>query len=103
MVVAVVSNLNGKVVRLPAGTRYFYLQNSRPAHGPTQPTVHWVPGCLSPGVKRQGREADKSSIVQRFRMSGLVPHIYLYRFMACTGIANFFFLCLNNELICTKL
>jgi len=58
VVVAVVSNLNGKGFRLRAGARYFYLQNSRPAQGPTQPTVHWVPWCLSPGVKRQGREAD---------------------------------------------
>jgi hypothetical protein len=29
--------------------------------GPTQPPIHWVPGTLSPGLKRQGREADHSS------------------------------------------
>jgi hypothetical protein len=28
--------------------------------GPTQPPVQWVPGTLSPGVKRQGREDDPS-------------------------------------------
>jgi hypothetical protein len=33
---------------------------SRPALGPTQPTVQWVPGALSLGVKRPGREADHS-------------------------------------------
>jgi hypothetical protein len=33
---------------------------SRPALGFTQPRIQWVPGALSPGVKRQGREADHS-------------------------------------------
>jgi hypothetical protein len=28
--------------------------------GPTQPPVQWVPGALSLGIKRQGREADHS-------------------------------------------
>jgi hypothetical protein len=33
---------------------------SRPALGSTQPPIQWVLGALSPGVKRQGREADHS-------------------------------------------
>jgi hypothetical protein len=33
---------------------------SRPALGPIQPPIQWVPGALSPGVKRPGREADHS-------------------------------------------
>jgi hypothetical protein len=34
--------------------------SSRPVFGPTQPPIQWVPGPLSPGVKRLGREADHS-------------------------------------------
>jgi hypothetical protein len=33
---------------------------SRPALGPTQPTIQWVSGALSLAVKRPGREADLS-------------------------------------------
>jgi hypothetical protein len=28
--------------------------------GPPKPPIQWIPGALSPGVKRQGREADHS-------------------------------------------
>jgi hypothetical protein len=33
---------------------------SRTALGTTQPPIEWVPGVLSLGVKRPGREADHS-------------------------------------------
>jgi hypothetical protein len=33
---------------------------SRPVLEPTQPPIEWVPGALSLGVKRPGREADHS-------------------------------------------
>jgi hypothetical protein len=33
---------------------------SRTALGPTQPPIQWVPGALSRGIKRPGREADHS-------------------------------------------
>jgi hypothetical protein len=39
---------------------FLFSTASRPALGPTQPPIQWVPGVLSPGVKRQGREADHS-------------------------------------------
>jgi hypothetical protein len=46
----------GVGVRVPVGSSKSY------RHGlvPTQPPIQWVPGALSPGIKRQGREADKS-------------------------------------------
>jgi len=33
---------------------------SRTALGPTQSSIQWVPGALSLGAKRPGREADHS-------------------------------------------
>jgi hypothetical protein len=38
----------------------FLFMESRPAVGSTQPPIQWVPGALSPWVKRPGREADHS-------------------------------------------
>jgi hypothetical protein len=37
---------------------FLFTTASRPAVGPTQPPNQWVPGALSLGVKRPGREAD---------------------------------------------
>jgi hypothetical protein len=42
------------------GGKDFHFSMSRPALGLAQPPIQWVPGTLSPGVKRQGREADHS-------------------------------------------
>jgi hypothetical protein len=40
---------------------FLFTTASRTALGPTQPPIQWVPGALSLGVKRPGREADHSS------------------------------------------
>jgi hypothetical protein len=37
---------------------FLFATASRPALGPTQPPNQWVPGNITPGVKRPGREAD---------------------------------------------
>jgi hypothetical protein len=64
-----------KRIRAPydqLGQRTFPLTSvSRPALGPTQPPVQWVPGVLSPGVKR-GRGVmltTHSHLLPRSRMS----------------------------------
>jgi hypothetical protein len=49
----------GVGVRIPVGARIFFTA-SRPTLGPTQPHIQWELGALSPGIKRQGREANKS-------------------------------------------
>jgi hypothetical protein len=49
----------GVGVRVPVGSRIFST-SSRLAMRFTQPPIQWVPGVISPGVKRPGREADYS-------------------------------------------
>jgi hypothetical protein len=45
----------------PGTVKNFLLSTwSRPVLGSSQPPIQWVPGTLSPRVKRQGREADHS-------------------------------------------
>jgi hypothetical protein len=47
----------GVGVRVPVGSR---IVSSRPALGSNQSPIQWVPGALSPGVKRPGCEVDHS-------------------------------------------
>jgi hypothetical protein len=51
----------GSRVRFPVGVEIsLFTTASRTALGPTQPPIQWVPGALSLGIKRPGREADQS-------------------------------------------
>jgi hypothetical protein len=57
---------------------FLFSTSSGPFLGSTQPPVQWIPGALSPGVKRQGREADHSPPIKpRLRKRGSIhplPH-----------------------------
>jgi hypothetical protein len=51
--------MNG--IRFPKGAGNFSLDTvSRPALGPIQHLIQWVPGALYLGIKRPRREADHS-------------------------------------------
>jgi hypothetical protein len=51
----------GTRVRFPAGAGNFSLHHRvQTALGPIHTPIQWVPGALSLGVKRPGREADHS-------------------------------------------
>jgi hypothetical protein len=39
---------------------FLFTTASRTALGPTQPSIQWVPGTLSLGVKQPGSEVDHS-------------------------------------------
>jgi hypothetical protein len=41
---------------------FLFSTSSRPALGSTEPPIQWVPGALFAGVKRLGREADRSPL-----------------------------------------
>jgi hypothetical protein len=72
------------------GERIFPLASvSRPALGPTQPPVQWVPGVLSPGLKR-GRGVTLTTPphpVPRSRMSRSYTSSPSSAFVACSGTA----------------
>jgi hypothetical protein len=75
--------------------RIFLLDSvSKPALGPTQPPVQWVPGVLSPGVKR-GRVVMLTThhLVSRLSMSRSYTSS-LCASMACSGTALLTFLLL---------
>jgi hypothetical protein len=61
--------------RIPVGRDFPHL--SRPALGPTQPPVQWVPG-LSRGERRPGRDADhtppsRAEVKKEFSYTSIHP------------------------------
>jgi hypothetical protein len=50
----------GEYFKLLNSSIFYFSTASRTALRPTQPPIQWVPGILSLGVKRPGREADHS-------------------------------------------
>ena len=65
---------------------FLFSKMSRPALGPTQPPIHWVPGSF-PGSKEVGalKLTTHLNLVLRLRMSGTIPLLPLYAFMVWTG------------------
>jgi hypothetical protein len=69
-------------IRVPVGSRIFST-SSRPALGPTQPPIQWVPGAFSLGVKRRGRKADHSPPASvEIKKTWLYTSTPTYAFMA---------------------
>jgi hypothetical protein len=64
----------------PSRSIFLYSTASRPALGTTQLLTQSVPGALSPGVKRPGREADHSPLSRAEIKNGgairPVPHTF---------------------------
>jgi hypothetical protein len=56
------------------------LDMSRPALGCAKPPILWVPGTLSPRVRRAMHETDESSIMLRLRTSRAVPLPFIILF-----------------------
>jgi hypothetical protein len=73
----------GVRVRVQVGSRIFSSPSYRLALGLTQPPIQWVPGALSSGVKRPGREAKHSPpTCARSRKCGTIhtlPHTPSWR------------------------
>jgi hypothetical protein len=52
----------GRSSSLCRDKNFLFSMSSTPALGSAQPPIQWVPGALSPGQKRPGREADHSPL-----------------------------------------
>jgi hypothetical protein len=80
-------------VRSPTGADFLIAPASKPALGPSQPRIQWIPGALSPGVKR-GRGVTLTTyphLVPRLRMSrSYIPPFPQCASMECSGTVFLF-------------
>jgi hypothetical protein len=85
---------------------FLFTTASRTAVGPTQLPIQWVPGALSLGVKRPGREADHSPhLVPRSKNEWSCTSILQYTFMAWCSIkaqGQLYFYLLSNTVLYSK-
>jgi hypothetical protein len=68
----------------PSGVKIFlFSRSSSPLLRSTQPPIQWVPGALSPGVKRPGREVEhsppSSAEIKRMWIYTSTPHTPSWR------------------------
>jgi hypothetical protein len=52
---------------------FLFSTASRPALGPIQPPIQWIPGAISPEIKRQGREANHTPPSSAVKNGGVIP------------------------------
>jgi hypothetical protein len=64
---------------IPGRGKIFFFILSRPALGPTQHPIQWVPGALSPGIKPPELEADHSppSSVEVKNGGAIPPYVFM--------------------------
>jgi hypothetical protein len=62
---------------------FLFSTSSRPALGPTEPPIQWIPWAVSPGVKRPWRETDHSPPASaEFKKMWIYTFTPPYAFMA---------------------
>ena len=68
----------------PERGKRLFSESCRPAVGPTHSPIHWVPGLFPGGQDAAASNLPLSYVVQRLRMSGAIPLLHIYAFMAYT-------------------
>jgi hypothetical protein len=62
---------------------FLYSTAYGPALGATQPHIEWIPGTLSPGIKRMERETDhpfssSAEVKREWRCNSTPPYIFVF-------------------------